>query len=219
MAAQEAKAPGSSLPWEAPFYYDDPSGGGVVEVIAKGAKGVTSIAYSVESPRTVLHDVDFLPYQGTVKVPANWDAPDPTCAKLGSTEAAAGRFDVKFEASAAVRGAKLKAPLKGTVYGSVYKAADVRITGPIDGAKPVANFTFPGVDSTAGPSKAFPIDTQLPTGAYQILGFMDIDGNTNPASPDPDVGDPVFIPIGGFTMTCARQPVTAEFAITLPAGR
>ena len=61
------------------------------------------------------------------------------------------------------------------------------------------------------------IDDTL-AGSYQILGFMDIDGNADPANPQPDEGDPVMIPIGGFELSCAVQPVTAEFAIVLPPG-
>ncbi|MFN8052009.1 MAG: hypothetical protein U0Q22_11255 [Acidimicrobiales bacterium] len=219
MAAQEAAAPGSSTPWEAPFYYDDPNGGGVVEVIAQGEKGEAKIAYSIESPKTKLHDVDFVPYQGKVVVPKDWNAPDPTCAKLGTKKAAAGRFDVAFTASSTVRSTPLKAPLTGPIYGSVYRSADVKITGPLPGTTPVARFSFPDVDSTQGPSKPFLIDTQLDAGSYQILGFMDIDRNADPAAPKPDAGDPVFIPIGGFELACERQPVTAEFALTLPADQ
>jgi len=219
MEAQEQAKPGSSTPWKVPFYYDDPEGGGVVEVIAQGSKGESKIAYSIESPVKELDDVAFVPYQGTVKVPKDWDAPSPTCAQAGSTAAAAGTFDLSFEASSTVRGSKLKAPLKGVVKGSIYKAADVKITGPLPGTKAVVDFTLPDVDVTKGPSKVYPIDTQLPAGDYQILGFMDIDGNAAAGDGGPDEGDPVFIPIGGFTMACAKQPAVAEFAILLPPGQ
>ena len=219
MAAQEAAAPGSSTEWKAPFYYDDPDGGGIVEVIAQGKAGEVTIAYAIESPKTELHDVDFVPYQGDIVVPDDWDAPDPTCSKLGVNEAPAGRFDVQFEASSTVRSTPLKAPLTGTVYGSVYRSEDVKITGPIDGAVAVASFEFPGIDAVAGPSAAQLIDTQLQSGNYQIIGFLDIDGNADPADPGPDAGDPVFIPIGGFELSCDRQPVIAEFALTLPANQ
>lgn len=219
MAAQEAAAPGSSTEWRAPFYYDDPDGGGVVEVIAQGKAGEARIAYAVESPKTTLHDVDFVPYQGKVDVPAGWDAPDPTCAKLGVKEAPTGRFDVSFEASSTVRNSELKAPLTGNVHGSVFRSEDVKLTGPLPGATAVARFSFAAVDSTSGPSAPQLVDTQLEAGSYQILGFMDIDGNADPAAPKPDAGDPVFIPIGGYELTCDRQPVTAEFALTLPADQ
>jgi hypothetical protein len=218
MRAQEAAAPGSSMPWSAPFYYDDPDGGGVVEVVAKGENGKMRIAYAIESPKSPVHDVDFVPYTGTITIPKDWDAPDPTCAKLGSVESAAGKFAVKFEASSTVRGSALKAPLTGNVYGSIYNAKDVTVIGPNEGAEPVATIRLTNVDATAGPSQAYTIDQQLPSGLYQILGFMDIDANADPSHPAPDAGDPVFIPIGGYNLSCELQPVTAEFALTLPAS-
>lgn len=218
MAAAEEAEPGSSTPWKVPFYYDDPEGGGVVEVIAQGEAGESRIAYAVESPVRELTEVDFVPYQGTVEVPEDWDAPDPTCEALGSTEASAGNFDVEFVASSTVMSAPPPEPLRGTVHGSVFRSADVEITGPVEGAESVASFTFDGVDVTDGPSDVFRIDTQVPAGDYQILGFLDVDGNADPADPSPDAGDPVFIPIGGFTLGCEVQPVTAEFALLLPAS-
>jgi len=217
-AAQEKAKPGSSTPWKVPFYYDDPKGGGVVEVIAEGSQGKTQIAYSIESPARSLDDVPFVPYAGHVVVPKNWDAPPASCASQGSKAATTGRLSVSFSPSTTVRGSKLKAPLKGNVWGSVYRASDVKITGPLPGTHAVANFAFTDVDARTTASRHYLIDKDLPAGQYQILGFMDIDGNADPHAPGPDTGDPVIIPIGGFTLTCARQPVTAEFAIVLPPG-
>lgn len=216
--AQEKAEPGSSTPWEVPFYYDDPEGGGVVEVIAQGKDGVSQIAYSIESPAKELDDLPFVPYTGTVEVPEDWDKPAPTCKDVGSKVATEGRFEITYQPSTTVRGSELKAPLTGTVYGSVYKASDVKITGPLPGTTAVASIKDEGVDVQDGPSKAFPLDTDLPAGTYQILGFLDIDGNADPNDPGPDEGDPVMIPIGGFELSCAVQPVTAEFAIVLPPG-
>jgi len=216
--AQEKAKPGSSTPWEVPFYYDDPDGGGVVEVIAQAKEGKTQIAYSIESPAHQLDDVPFVPYAGKVVVPKDWDAPPPSCKATGSAAAPKGKFDITFDPSSTVRGSDLKAPLKGTVYGSIYKASDVKITGPLPGTKAVANIHQEGVDTVDGPSKPYLQDTVLPSGNYQVLGFMDIDGNADPADPAPDEGDPVMIPIGGYDLECARQAITAQFAIVLPAG-
>ena len=66
--------------------------------------------------------------------------------------------------------------------------------------------------------RSFSVDTPLPFGDYQILGFMDIDMNATPTDGGPDAGDPVFIPIGGFPMRCADEHITVEFALLLPAG-
>lgn len=220
MNAAEATTPGSSTAWEVPFYYDDPAGGGVVSVIAQGNHGVFSIAYAVASPSRALVDTDFVPYQGNVTIPDHLPMPE-TCAQRGSTDALSGKFVLRFDASSTVRTSpSAPSPIAGDVYGSVYRAADVHIDGPIAGAMPVASFHFTGIDVSAGASTMeYTIDTVLPGGqSYQILGFMDTDHNANPMDPSPDVGDPVMIPIGGFPMQCAEQHSTAEFALLLPAG-
>jgi hypothetical protein len=201
-----------------PFYYDDPDGGGVVEVIAQGKDGISQIAYSIESPAKELEDLPFVPYTGKVAVPDDWDKPAPTCADVGSKVATQGQFEITYQPSTTVKGSELKAPLQGTVYGSVYKASDVKITGPLPGTTAVASIKDEGVDVRNGPSKPFALDADLPAGNYQVLGFLDIDGNADPADPSPDEGDPVMIPIGGFELGCAVQPITAEFAIVLPPG-
>jgi hypothetical protein len=218
MAADEAEAPGSSTPWEVPYYYDDPDGGGVVEVIAQGRDGRSQIAYAVESPANELRDLPFVPYVGEIEVPDDWDAPAPTCVDLGSKAATSGRFEITFDASTTVRGADVKAPLRGAVYGSVYRAEDVKITGPIDGAEAVATIRVAGVDVVDGPAAPVELDVDLPAGSYQILGFMDVDGTADPDDPGPDEGDPVMIPIGGYELGCERQPIVVEFAILLPPG-
>ena len=48
---------------------------------------------------------------------------------------------------------------------------------------------------------------------------MDIDGNADPEAPGPDEGDPVTLPIGGYPLECAVQPIVVEFALLLPPGR
>ena len=218
MTAQEKAKPGSSTPWKVPFYYDDPDGGGVVEVIAQGEHGKSQIAYSIESPAHELDDLPFVPYTGKVEVPKDWDKAAPTCKDIGSKAATSGRFRITFRPSSTVLGSKLKAPLEGAVHGSIYRAKDVKITGPLPGTEAVATIDLPDVDMTAGHSTPYLIDTVLPAGQYQILGFQDIDGNSTPGGSGPDAGDPVMIPIGGFDLACAQQPINAEFAIVLPAG-
>ena len=48
-------------------------------------------------------------------------------------------------------------------------------------------------------------------GEYQILCAQDLD-----ASGGASKGDPVTLPIGGYTAACNRNPVTVEFAILDP---
>lgn len=222
MLAQEASEAGSSMPFAVPFHYDDPEGGGVVNVIAEGQGGVFRIAYAVESPIQRLREVEFVPYVGEIIIPETPPPPTETsCREVGSTDALSGTFRVTFDASPTVRdSASLTDPLRGPVWGSVYRAADVTIGGPREGAEPLGDFFFEDVDITDPSSLAqYTLDFTVPAGRYQMLGFMDIDGNADPANADPDAGDPVAIPIGAYTMECEEQPVVVEFALLLPEGR
>ncbi|MBX3269055.1 MAG: hypothetical protein KF729_02270 [Sandaracinaceae bacterium] len=220
MLAREREAPGSARPFTVPFHYDDPVGGGVVRVIARGAGGVFRIAYAVDSPVHALRDTDFVPYVGDPLA----DTPPPpppaaTCAEHGSVAADEGRFALRFDASRTVRrSARLTHELRGAVYGSVYRAADVSIDGPRAGSSPVAELAFADVDVRAGISEqVYLLDTVLPAGEYQVLSFMDVDGNAGEAE-EPSPGDPVSIPIGGYPLRCSVQPVVVEFALLLPEG-
>lgn len=218
MLDQEDAAPGSSTAWTVPFHYDDPEGGGVVRVVAQGQGGVFRIAYAVESPVNRLRPVEFLPYAQVFEIPAEFPEVETDCAEYGSEPAAQGYFELTFDASTTVRNSRnLAHPLRGPIWGSVFRAEDVVGTGPKPGARAVASFAFDDVDLTDPDAlAAFPIDVQLIAGRYQILGFIDIDGNADPDDPDPDVGDPVTIPIGAYDLECARQPVRVEFAILRP---
>ncbi|MEM9187717.1 MAG: hypothetical protein AAGF12_00975 [Myxococcota bacterium] len=223
MLNAEAAIPGSSTRFEVPFHYDDPEGGGVVQVIAEGQGGIFEIAYAVESPRQRLQDVAFLPYQGVLDLPDpnSLEPPDDSCAAVGSADAIEGQFRIRFDASPTVReSASLDGPLRGSFNGSIYRAEDVQLSGPIDGAVAVANIDLADVDITVpGEGMEFLIETTLPIGEYQVLGFLDIDGNADPAAPSPDVNDPVTLPIGAYTLKCAEQPIVVEFALLLPEGR
>jgi hypothetical protein len=148
------------------------------------------------------------------------EAAPSACDALGARPAPQGRLKITFDAAANVRGsAALDGPLRGAVTGAVYRAEDVSLAGPAPGAMPVAAFRFDDVDVTVGPSAEFALDVDLPAGNYHALGFMDIDGNADPMSPDPDVGDPVFIPVRPIALECDTQPVTLTFALLLPAGQ
>lgn len=223
MAQQEATRPGSSDDWQAPFYYDDPAGGGVVQVIAQGSSGVFRIAYSVAAPTHYLEDVDFVRYAGKVDIPTDIPDQKTECEALGSVRAPVGRFVLRFRASTTVvDDPNRDGPLAGRVVGSIYKASDVTIVGPKDGATPVASFDLPDVDlgtEDFTSTKTYPIAMDLPAGSYQILGFLDADKNASATDPEPDTFDPVFIPIGAYDLECQTQPTDVEFALLLPEDR
>lgn len=220
MNAAEAVAPGSSQPWQVPYYYDDPQGGGVVRVVAQGQAGVFKIAYVVVSPTHTLQDVAYVPYTATIHVPDHLPPTSISCTDIGAMDALHGHFRVTFNASDTVRTSpSLTLPLMGTVRGEIFHSSDVTIMGPNPGAHSVAYFEFPNVDvrDPAG-SIEYDVPDDLAAGDYQILASMDIDGNADPLNPSPDEGDPVTLPIGGYTLKCDVQPVVVEFALLLPAG-
>lgn len=215
MSAAEAAEPGSSGRFRSVFDYEDPEGGGIVRVVVLGEGGRARVAYEVVSPAAFLEDVEFVPLLGTVELPEDV-SPESACAEDERSDE--GRFLVTFAASSTVaNNPNLKAPLVGDIVGSVFRAEDVTITGPNDGAEAVASFQFEDVDvRDPDQLRQYEIPVDLPAGDYQVLGFMDIDDNKDPDAPKPDTGDPVFIPVGGYTLECPLQGVVVELAITLP---
>lgn len=213
MRAQEKVKPGSSTPWQVPFYYDDPEGGGVVQVIANGAAGTFSIAYAVESPHHTLKDVPFVAHQ-----PVEITPPDPdetaACEDLGDPEiklAPKGTLNITFAVSSTVvNSPNLTVPLKGSIYCAVFHKADVEITGPIEGAVEVQDFVVADADFEAKEPPTFVTD-ELFAGEYQVLCAQDLDADGGAS-----FGDPVTIPIGGYTVACNKNPVTVEFALLNP---
>jgi hypothetical protein len=208
MLEQETAAKGSSTPWSAPFYYDQPTGGGTVEVLAQGALGVFQIAYAVQSPQHALVDVPFLPWK-QVTLPA----PDATtCDQLGDpniTLAMQGTFNMTFSASSVIQNNPM-GPLTGTIYCSIYHASDVDVSGPKPDAISVQDFTVASADLLATPAPSF-VSNVLLDGDYQILCFQDRLGTGNVA-----MNDPVTLPIGSFPIACNENPVDVEFALLDP---
>ena len=215
MTAQEAKKAGSSTPWTAPFYYNDPSGGGVVQVVAQGALGAFNVAYAVLSPRHTLSDVPFNAYPNV-----DIEAPDgsvvASCNKLGNPDirlASAGSFDITFTVSSVVTNSStLKVPLVGDIYCSTYKASDVTVSGPNPNAVALQNFTVENASFQPGAPAPHYLTGSLPDGEYQILCGQDILHNGGNIG----MGDPVTLPIGGFTIACNLNPVTVQFALLDP---
>ena len=137
------------------------------------------------------------------------------CAQVSSVAADTGRFTLTFDASPVKDSKDLEGELRGPISGSIYRAEDVLLTGPVDGAQPVATFHYPDVDLRDGPAGPFPVDVDLPAGNYQFLGYMDTDGNAE-ATGGPDLNDPLLIPIAPVTLACAVQPVTLSFLLLMP---
>lgn len=81
-------------------------------------------------------------------------------------------------------------PPQGTVYGQLFRYAEVSVTGPKDGAEPFddveVDIDLREVDVSAETWTS----GALPADVYVFLGFFDVDGN-GADDPDPDNGDPV----------------------------
>jgi hypothetical protein len=216
-AAAEAVKPGSSPSWQVPFYYDQPTGGGVVQVIAKGGQGHSAIAYSVASPTHALVEVPFVPYKDVTLPP-----PDPNAAKacyqLGLpnvTQSLQGVFQITFTASDVIKQNLMPGQtLTGQIGCGIYHASDVSVTGPNAGAMSVDDVTLPMADLMASTPPTFTTTKMLQDGEYQILCAQYVDNNLTQVSK----GDPVTLPIGGFIIACNVNPVTVEFAILNPSN-
>ncbi|APR77854.1 Hypothetical protein A7982_03201 [Minicystis rosea] len=213
MTDQEKNVPGSSTPFQVPFYYDNPDGGGVVQVIVQGNAGQFSVAYAIESPRNTLKDVPFVPYQAVTIEPPDPNA-EASCDMLGDPSikpAPKGTLDITFQASDTIKKSpELMGPLVGNIYCSLFHKEDVEITGPVKGAVAIQDFVLEKADLSTGPAPTF-VTQELFAGEYQVLCAQDLDGDGEASH-----GDPVTLPIGGYTVACNKNPVTVEFAILNP---
>ncbi len=213
MTDQEKAKPGSSSPWQIPFYYDAPKDGGVVQVIAQGQAAKYSVAYAVESPRHALTDVPFLEYQA-VEIPPPSNEEAAKCEQLGDPNivlAPRGTLDLTFTASDVVKNSKdLAGPLVGTIYCSLFRAEDVTIGGPRKGAESIQDFTIPDADLSGAATVTYSTQ-EVFAGDYQILCLQDLDKSGGDSK-----GDPVTLPIGAVTVACNKNPTVVEFALLDP---
>jgi hypothetical protein len=119
------------------------------------------------------------------------------------------RFGV---ADSARKSAALKDPLKGSVYGAIFLAEDVGVTGPRDGAKEFGSIELHNVDlQTAQTSIESWTTPPLEPNKYIFTGFFDLDGN-GADSRRPDVGDPATIPLADkkFDVSAGQQTEFVE---------
>jgi hypothetical protein len=128
------------------------------------------------------------------------------------SETADGTADLRFSVTNGVRGSSaLVDPLVGNVYGNIYLADEVTLTGPIEGAMEFGYVEMVNVDlRTATESSAMSIGA-LPEGEYIFLGFYDVDGN-GATTKDPDAGDPVTLPVDKFEVVPSmKSDVVVDF--------
>jgi hypothetical protein len=119
------------------------------------------------------------------------------------------RFGV---ADSARKSPSLKDPLKGSVYGAIFLAEDVSVTGPRDGAKEFGSIELHNVDlQNAQKSIESWTTPPLEPNKYIFTGFFDLDSNGN-ESRRPDVGDPATIPLADkkFDVEAGQQTEFVE---------
>ena len=214
MNTQEAAKAGSSSPFQIPFYYDDPNGGGVVQVIVQGTQGIYVVDYAVQSPRHKLVDVPFNPYKTVVFTPPEAGA-NAACNQLGNPGivlASSGAFDITFSVSSVITNSTtLTVPLVGDIQCSTYNGADVTVGGPNPGAVALQSFVVKNASFEKGAPVPHYLTGNLPAGSYQILCGQDIFHNGNIG-----FGDPVTIPITPVTLACNLNPIGIQFALLDP---
>ena len=163
------------------------------------------------------HEVESgAPPLGIAPFPEGGDPPEvelsPTSPDGGVDGAGQGKLNVTFQASELVQESEfLDAELECEIWANVFRADEVLVTGPIEGAEVLANIHVPYADLRGG-IRSVPIITEdLPVTRVKILGFCDVDGNADPDDPGPDDGDPVTVPLTEFQVL---EGLTAE--VTVP---
>jgi hypothetical protein len=110
-----------------------------------------------------------------------------------SSAPAEGTVTLDFAASAGVRESSvLVDALKGVIYGSLYYAEEVTVTGPVEGATDLDSVELTVDITSTEPSTDTWTSSTLEPRDYLFLGFFDVDGN-GAESKDPDAGDPVTL--------------------------
>lgn len=133
----------------------------------------------------------------------------------GPNTPADGTVAMRFSATNGVRQSmNLVDPLKGTVYGALYLAEDVSVSGPREGAESFADVEIAADLEAADPSEATWKSGPLAPNRYTFLGFFDLDEN-GPETYEPDPGDPVTLPfINQFDVTSSQETsMTAVFEL------
>lgn len=118
-------------------------------------------------------------------------------AETGDAGSAGGTMEISFSVGGTVSSSSnLVDPLVGTVYGGVFRTADVGATGPREGAEQVAFLEVTDVDLTSGTATSVMWTSEpVPADTYTFLGFFDVDGSsTGVEEKDPEEGDPVTLP-------------------------
>ena len=116
-----------------------------------------------------------------------------------------GQVALRFEVTGTVReSSNLEDELDGSIYGALFKSADVSITGPREDAEQFGSVEAADIDLTAADTVTEVVWTSegLEPGQYTFLGYFDVDGSSDGLEErDPESGDPVTLPtVNKFTI-------------------
>lgn len=133
----------------------------------------------------------------------------------GDGTALAVRFSIEADLAA-----RMTEEPSGPFWGEVYRAEDVSLFGPDNGAVALGAIEIsdlilaPDGSSTAVLFRLEPV----PPIEIAILGFVDTDDNADPSAPDPDADDPVTLPTRNqFTLQLGVETeVTVVFGLLNP---
>jgi hypothetical protein len=196
------------------FDYRDPKVQGGAVFTASSLNGKIVFDHRSITPPSALPDV--APVERPVPRPLV-PLPDDPCPDLGSVAALKGTIivDAKLDA-AMIAYSDFNVPLAGAVRASIYKAEDVTIAGPREGAEVFDTFAIEdlalGTDAPAGRH----VSPELRAGTYMVLGYYDVGGDADADDPQPVAGEPVSLPLRRIELQCAEQPATLLFDAPFP---
>lgn len=139
---------------------------------------------------------------------------DTSAGPPSGTTGAEGTVTLTFGVANGVRmGPTLVDPLVGPVYGGIFLAVDVTLTGPVDGVSPLSSVAVDGVDLlTTDVATTTYTSEPLPPGRYTFLGMLDVDGNFDATGGRPDSGDPITLTGQSFEVVAGEDTAfTAMF--------
>lgn len=198
----------------ATFDYRDPDVQGGAVFRATTESGRVVFDHQSITPPSALPDVEPLLRSAARPEPP---PPDDPCAAAGSLAAPAGQIsvDVQLDDGVAVLGG-FTLPLTGDAHASIYHAEDVSILGPREGTVALETFTIADLALDGVTPTGRYVSGLLPAGAYMVLGFFDVGGDSDPTNPRPLRGEPISLPLRRVELKCAAQPATLLFDATFP---
>lgn len=134
------------------------------------------------------------------------------CADAEEEEATptTGNATLRFGVTTTIRTSpNLEDELRGAVRGAIFRAEEVSVTGPREGAESVDGLVLEVDLREVDESAETWTSVQLTEGMYIFLGFFDVDGN-GADTEEPDHGDPVTLPISPFEVKVGE---TAEVVV------